>query len=131
MPSIMIEVRQHYTVDTELEIMEAVHKACRDAFKILPYDRNIRFIEHEPQRFQCPPDKDKPEFYTLITIDAFIGRSLDAKRKLYENIVNNLAPLGIPKNHVKIILREIPAENFGIRGGKAACNIDLGFNINV
>ncbi|WP_111859101.1 tautomerase family protein [Acinetobacter sp. CFCC 10889] len=131
MPSIMIEVRKHYTPDTELEIMEAVHKAFRDAFKILPHDRNIRFVEHEPQSFQCPPDREKPEFYTLITIDAFVGRSLDAKRNLYQNIVNNLAPIGIPKDHVKIILRELSAENFGVRGGQAAYDIDLGFNINV
>ena len=29
MPSIMIEVRQHYTPDTELEIMEAVHNGWK------------------------------------------------------------------------------------------------------
>ncbi|MFJ1521863.1 tautomerase family protein [Acinetobacter sp. ABJ_C1_1] len=131
MPSVLIEVRQQYDIDVEIRIMEGVHAALRDAFQILPHDRNVRLIVHEPHRFQCPPNKEKPEFYTLISIDGFAGRSLDAKRKLYKNIVNNLEPLGIPIDHVKIMLREITAENFGIRGGQAACDVDLGYKIDV
>jgi hypothetical protein len=56
---------------------------------------------------------------------------LDAKRRLYAGIVDNLEPLGIPRNHVKILLREIPAENWGIRGGQAGCDVELGFKIDV
>ncbi|MFI8011880.1 tautomerase family protein [Acinetobacter sp. ABJ_C4_1] len=131
MPSVLIEVRQQYDIEVEIRIMEGVHAALRDAFQILPHDRNVRLIVHEPHRFQCPPNKEKPEFYTLISIDGFAGRSLDAKRKLYKNIVNNLETLGIPIDHVKIMLREITAENFGIRGGQAACDVDLGYKIDV
>ncbi|CAM4248589.1 tautomerase family protein [Acinetobacter dispersus] len=131
MPSVLIEVRQQYTIDVELEIMEAVHAALRGAFKIMPSDRNVRLIVHEPHRFQCPPEKEKPECYTLISIDAFLGRSLDAKRQLYKLIVANLEPMGIPKDHIKIMLRELPSENFGIRGGQAACDVNVGFKIDV
>jgi phenylpyruvate tautomerase PptA (4-oxalocrotonate tautomerase family) len=131
MPSAIIEVRQQYSRETEAGIMEDVHAALRDAFKILPGDRNVRLLVHEPHRFQCPPDREKPEFYTHISIDCFAGRSLDAKRKLYQAIVNNLSRFGIPPNHVKILLREITAENWGIRGGRAACDVDLGFEVNV
>lgn len=111
--------------------MEAVHSSLREAFKILPGDRNVRLLVHEPHRFQCPPGCEMPEFYTHISVDCFAGRSLDAKRKLYSSIVKNLAVYGIPENHVKIMLREITAENWGIRGGKAGCDVDLGFEINV
>ncbi|QHH97407.1 tautomerase family protein [Acinetobacter dispersus] len=131
MPSVLIEVRQQYTIDVELGIMEAVHAALRGAFKIMPSDRNVRLIVHEPHRFQCPPEKEKPECYTLISIDAFLGRSLDAKRQLYKLIVANLEPMGIPKDHIKIMLRELPSENFGIRGGQAACDVNVGFKIDV
>lgn len=131
MPSILIEVRKTYTPREETAIMESVHKALRDAFKILPHDKNVRFIAHEPHRFLCPPDREKPEYYTHISIDAFAGRSLEAKRLLYKNIVENLEPMGIPKNHVKIVLREIPRENWGIRGGKAGCDVTLGYEIKV
>ena len=58
-------------------------------------------------------------------------RSLDAKRNLYMAIVKNLEPFGIPKNHVKILLREIPKENWGIRGGQAGCDVELGFKVDV
>lgn len=131
MPSVLIEVRQQYTPEIESEIMEAVHAALREAFKILPGDRNVRLLVHEPHRFQCPPDREKPEYYTHISIDCFAGRSLEAKRKLYKSIVNNLSQFDIPANHVKIMLREITAENWGVRGGQAACDVDLGFEVKV
>jgi len=111
--------------------MEAVHSALRESFKILPGDRNVRFLAHEPHRFECPPDREKPECYTHISIDCFASRSIDAKRVLYRTIVKNLEPWGIPNNHVKIMLREITAENWGIRGGQAACDVELGFKVNV
>lgn len=82
MPSVLIEVRQKYSREREIALMEAVHAALREAFKILPTDRNVRLVVHEPHRFACPPGREKPEFYTHISIDAFAGRSLDAKRSL-------------------------------------------------
>ncbi len=111
--------------------MEAVHCAIRDSFRIKSGDRNVRLIAHEPHRFECPPDCQQPEFYTHISIDCFAGRSLEARRNLYSAIVNNLKEFGIPPDHVKILLREITPENWGIRGGRAACDVDLGFRIDV
>lgn len=131
MPSILIETRKQYPPEQEAALMEAVHAALRESFKILPHDRNVRLIVHEPHRFACPPDREKPEFYTHISIDAFAGRSLDAKRNLYKTIVKNLEPFGIPKDHIKILLREIEKENWGIRGGQAGCDVELGFNVDV
>lgn len=131
MPSILIEVRKHYTEEQEVALIEAVHAALRHAFKILPGDRNVRLVVHAPHRFACPPAKEKPDVYTHISIDAFAGRSLDAKRLLYRSVVDNLAALGIPKDHVKIVLRELPKENWGIRGGQAGCDVDLGFEVEV
>jgi len=131
MPSVLIEVRQSYPREVEVALMEAVHAALREAFKILPGDRNVRLIAHEPHRFACPPDRENPERYTHISIDAIAGRSLEAKRKLYKTIVANLEVLGIPRSHVKILLREIPKENWGIRGGQAGCDVDLGFKVEI
>lgn len=66
-----------------------------------------------------------------MTIDCFVGRSISAKRNLYREIVNRLDRFGVPKDHVTIVLRESPAENWGIGGGQAASDIDLGFDVNV
>ena len=131
MPSVLIEVRKRYPQEEEVALMEAVHAALREAFRILSHDKNVRLIVHEPHRFACPPDREKPELYTHISIDAFAGRSLNAKRNLYMSIVKNLEPFGIPKNHIKILLREIPKENWGIRGGQAGCDVELGFKVDV
>ena len=131
MPSVLIEVRQQYPADIEKGIMDAVHSALRECFKILPGDRNIRFLAHQPQHFECPPDREQPQYYTHISIDCFTGRSIEAKRALYQTIVKNLEAFDIPNDHVKILLREITPDNWGIRGGLAACDIDLGYDLNV
>ena len=131
MPSVLIETRRETSTEHEEALMEAVHMALREAFKIKSDDKNVRLIAHEPHRFMCPPGKTNPELYTHISIDALAGRSLDVKRNLYQAIVKNLEPLGIPKDHVKVLLRDVPTSNWGIRGGQAACDIDLGFKIDV
>jgi phenylpyruvate tautomerase PptA (4-oxalocrotonate tautomerase family) len=131
MPSVLIEVRRTHTPEQETALMEAVHAALVSAFRILPSDRNVRLMVHEPHRFACPPHLAQPELYTHVSIDAFAGRSLEAKRALYRAVVENLGARGIPKDHVKILLRELPRENWGIRGGQAAIDIELGFKIDV
>jgi phenylpyruvate tautomerase PptA (4-oxalocrotonate tautomerase family) len=131
MPSVLIEVRRAYSQEQEIALIEAVHAALREAFRILPHDRHVRLVVHEPHRFACPPGRAQPDLYTHISIDAFAGRSLQAKRNLYVAIVTNLERMSIPRDHVKILLREIPPENWGIRGGQAACDVELGFKVDV
>ena len=130
MPSVLIEVRRKYSQQEEVAIMEAVHKSLREAFKIPADDRMIRFVSHEPHRFICPPDRRQPERYTHITIDAFPGRSINAKRELYQCVVDNLEPLGIPHDHVTVIVHEVARENWGHRG-MAGSDIEVGFKIEV
>lgn len=131
MPSVLIEVRRRYAQEQETAILEAVHAGLIEAFQIPAHDRDLRLVVHEPHRYPCPPNLAQPEYYTLVSIDAFAGRSLDAKRRLYRAIVDRLAPCGIPRDHVKILLREIPVENWGVRGGQAACDVELGFRVEV
>lgn len=129
MPTVTIEVRRHYAAQEESQIIDAVHAAMMTGIKTPEWDKTIRFIEHPPHRFTGPPDRS--DRYTLITFDMFSGRSLDAKRRLYAAIVENLAPLGIPPSEVLINLREHPPENWGVQGGKPANEVDIGFEIKV
>lgn len=131
MPSTIIEVRRAYTAEQEVQIIEAVQAALIESFKIPDGDRCIRLVTHEPHRFIFPPGRNQPELYTLVTVSAFSGRSLEAKRNLYQAIVRRLAELGIPPDHVKIMLNEIPRENWGLAGGKPASEVDLGFKVEV
>jgi phenylpyruvate tautomerase PptA (4-oxalocrotonate tautomerase family) len=129
MPNVTIEVRKRYAKEQEEAIIDAVHQALMEAIKIPEWDRTIRLIVHEPHRFATPPQKD--DRYTLVEVDLFSGRSLDAKKALYRAIVNNLGRLGIPTDHIKVLLRESAAENWGVRGGVPASEVDLGFKVDV
>ena len=131
MPHALIEVRRHYRESEEVSIIEAVHGALVAAFRIPPNDKHVRLVVHEPHRFAHPPNLAQPELLTAVSIDCFSGRSVQAKRNLYREITDRLERLGIPRDHVSITVREHPAENWGIRGGQAACDVDLGFNVNV
>src|SRR5579872_6730641 len=124
MPFASIEIRKKYPMETEIALIEAVHSAISEAFK-KPDDINVRLFVHEPHRFPAPPNKTSPELYTNISIDCIAGRTLDTKRNLYRLIVQNVEALGIPKDHVKILIRENSRENWGIRGGQAACDVEF------
>jgi len=129
MPTVTIEVRHSYSTEQELAIIDAVHQAMMIGIKTPDWDKNIRFISHLPHRFTSPPDKS--ERYTLISFDMFAGRSIEAKRRLYKELVNRLTPLGIPANDILIVLREHPRENWGIQGGQCAADIHIPFTIEV
>ena len=131
MPSALIEVRRPYTEREGQALINAIHDSLIAAFRIPPEDRTVRLVVHEPHRFACSPRLRQPELFTLVSIDCFAGRSLEAKRNLYTEIVDRVNILGIPRDHVTITLREIEAENWGIRGGRAAVDVDLGFDVNV
>jgi len=129
MPLVKIETRKSWNVSQKRGIMEAIHAAMREALKIPENDRDIRFHEYHPEDFQV--SSDKTEKYILVEISMFTGRTLQAKKELYQNIVANLDKLGIPARDVFIVLHEIPLENWGIRGGIPASEVDLGFKVDV
>jgi len=65
-------------------------------------------------------------------VSLFAGRSVETKRNLYKLITTTLQEqLTIGKEEVFILLNEQPKENWGIRGGVAACDIDLGFKVDI
>ncbi|MGB8399266.1 tautomerase family protein [Bradyrhizobium sp.] len=128
MPNTLIATRAGWITDPKT-IIDAVQSALREALKIPEADRTLRLIEHPVSHFAVPPGRG--EKYTLIEVTMFSGRSMDAKRRPYQTIVRNLATLGVPPFDIKITLIETPPENWGLRGGMPASEIDLGFKIDV
>ena len=128
MPNTLIATRAGWITDPGA-VIDAVQSARREALKIPEGDRTLRLIEHPPSHFAVPPGRG--EKFTLIEVTMFSGRSMGAKRTLYQAIVRNLAALDVPPLDIKIALMEIPPENWGIRGGMPASEIDLGFKIDV
>lgn len=130
MPLVKIEIRKGYSPEYKKAILDGVHQALVDALGIPDSDRFQRIYELDKEDFECPPDRTRA--VTMIQITMFPGRSFDAKKKLYQNIVHNLGENpGIDGNDILIILLEPPMENWGIRGGKPASEVDLGFKIDV
>lgn len=114
---------------TEQKIIEAVQSALLSALKIPEYDRDVVLDISDAAARIVPTGRS--EHYTRIEVVMFSGRSLEAKRALYKGLVTNLSGLGVPATEIKIILLEVPAENWGLRGGYPASEIDLGFKVDV
>ncbi|MFM2120374.1 MAG: hypothetical protein RL722_1842 [Pseudomonadota bacterium] len=129
MPFAKIEVRRPRPEAEVQALMQAVYEAQREALKVPEDDRQIRYVEHRPEHFAVPPGKT--ENYTYVEILLFPGRSLEAKRALYQGIVRRFGALGIAPGDVFIVLHEPPLDNWGIRGGIPASEVDLGYTLDV
>ncbi|WP_321421646.1 tautomerase family protein [uncultured Methanobacterium sp.] len=129
-PLVKIEIRKGFSSEYKKAILNGVHQALVDALSIPDSNRFQRIYELDKEDFECPPDRSQA--VTMIQITMFPGRSFDAKKKLYQDIVHNLGENpGIDGNDIMIILLEPPMENWGIRGGQPASEVDFGFKIDV
>ena len=129
MPDVLAEVREGWVGSRGPLLLAAIHGAIVETLRTPQDDHVLRLVEHPPQHFAIPGSAG--ERYTHIEITLFAGRSLEARRALYQAIARNLEPFGVPPHDVKIILIEVSAESVGLRGGRAACDLDLGYEIGV
>ena len=129
MPLVNISLRKGRSTSDKKALSDAVHEALVETFQIPEGDRNHRFFELTEDDFEIP--EDKTEHYTIIELTVFPGRSIEAKRHLYQAIVTKLKVIGIHPTDVIIVLQEPPLENWGIRGGFPANEIDIGFKVDV
>ena len=129
MPLVKIEITAGKSAAYKKAMLDGIHNALVEAIKIPDNDRRQRLYELDEQHFERSGRTDQ---YMIIEITMFKGRSFEAKKALYAAIVRNLeADPGIPGGEVSIVIHEPPLENWGIRGGKPASELDLGFNIKV
>ena len=131
MPSATIEVRRTYSATEETALLLAVHDCIVDAFRVSPVHRNVTLVVHAPHRFLGRTDCPDPDRLTNISLFVLPGRSLAAKRRLYALLVQRLSDFGIPPACVLVRLHELPAENFGVRGGLPVCDVELGYRLDV
>ncbi|MEW6726592.1 MAG: tautomerase family protein [Bacillota bacterium] len=130
MPLVRIEMRAGKPAAYKKAVLDGVHEALVQAIKIPDHDRNQRLYELDADHFEISPTKS--ENAVIIEIVMFKGRSAEAKKRLFQAVVANLGKNpGIDGNDIIIVLHEPPLENWGIRGGKPADEVDLGFDIKV
>ena len=129
MPLVRIDVLKGRPAAEKKQLLDAVHDALVEAFGIPEDDRTQRLIEHDPENFEI--EAGRSEQYTLVEITAVPGRSRAAKRALYAAIVRNLETIGTPENDVLVVIHEPPMQNWGIRGGRSADEVELGYRLDV
>ena len=129
MPLVRLSLYEGKTIDEKNKIIGLIHKSMMDSLKIPENDKNFRIIEYKKENFIIP--KNKSENYILIEISMFKGRTLDAKRLLYKYIVENLKKIGFNPSDIFIVLHEEDMDNWGIRGGYPASEVNLGFKVDV
>lgn len=130
MPLVKIEILKGKSPEYKKALLDGVHKALVDCFKIPDYDRNQRLYELDRENFEF--SSNKTENFVLIELTVFKGRSYEAKKSLYKAIVDNLEKaLGIKRTDVLIVIHEPPLENWGVAGGVPASEVDLGFKVDV
>lgn len=130
MPLVKVEMMEGRSREYKQAILDGIHNALVEAFKIPDDDRIQRLYELSRENFEIAGFKT--DQFVLIEMTVFEGRSLDAKRALYAAIVRNLADNpGIAGNDITIVLKEVPLDNWGIRGGKPGSEVNLGFEIKV
>lgn len=130
MPVVKISILEGKNREYKRALLNGVHSALVDSFQIPNHDRLQQLFELDKDHFEV--SEGKSDQFVLVEIISFKGRSLDAKRKLYAAIVRNYgeAP-GISGDDILIIIHEPPMENWCLRGGKPANEVDLGFKVAV
>jgi hypothetical protein len=129
MPNVLVETRGGWLGAKRAAFLDAIKAATSEALRAPAHSLVLRLVEHPMECFSIPPET--AEQYTHIVIVMFAGRSLLAKRALYQAIVRHLEPFGVPPGDVRIILQEVPRENVGMHGGKAAVDLELGYEVSV
>ena len=129
MPDVLVEMRGDWLKQRKAEFIEAIEDGIVTALQTPKDDKLLRLIEHLPENFSIP--RWAGERFTHIEITMFRGRSIDVKRALYRTIVKNLESFEIPPNDIKIILIEVLPSEVGMRGGKAACDLEIGYEISI
>ncbi|MGA9637111.1 tautomerase family protein [Flavobacterium sp.] len=100
-----------------------------EAFQYPKEKRAHRFIYIDEDSFFYFEGRTKK--HTLIEISSFEGRSIEAKKKLYQLIFEKFQKqLQIAAMDVEITIFETPMHNWGIRG-KSGDELALNYKVNI
>lgn len=129
MPLVTVTMIKGKSKELRKSILDVVHSSLVISFKIPDHDRNQRIIEIDQDNYEFPSGKSNN--YMTVEMTVFPGRSIEAKRRLYKEIVTGLKALSVPRDDILIVLNEPPLQNWGIRGGYPANEVDIGFKLDL
>jgi phenylpyruvate tautomerase PptA (4-oxalocrotonate tautomerase family) len=128
MPDVLVEIQKGWIEGRECEFLDSIQAALIEALHVPEDDKVLRLVAHAPGCFAVPRASRR---FTHIEITMFEGRTLETKRALYQAITRSLEAYGVPPTDIKIILHEVNKANVGMRGGQAACDIDIGYEVAI
>jgi Uncharacterized protein, 4-oxalocrotonate tautomerase homolog len=129
MPLVKVEILEGKSKEYKSAILEGIHQALVDSIKIPDHDRRQRLYELSPDCFEHNGWSDN---YTIVEVTMFKGRSAEAKKAFFRKVVENLASNpGISGIDITIVINDPGLENWGVRGGIPASEIDFGNSLNV
>jgi phenylpyruvate tautomerase PptA (4-oxalocrotonate tautomerase family) len=127
MPLVHVHLRAGRPAAEKKAILDGIHAALVDAFRIPERDRNQLVHEYADGDLEARHGAGA----VFVELVVFPGRTPDAKRKLYAGIAANLARAGVDPQRTLVVVHEPPLANWGIRGGQAATDVELGFALDV
>ena len=128
MPSSRLETNAGWINGRYAEIVAAVQRALIEGIRIPDTDRCIRILEYPEGTFFAPPGRGP--CYSVLEICMFAGRSIEAKTRLYAALQRELGAFGLAEGDLKIVVHDVPFENWGLRG-KPADPATLTFKVDV
>src|SRR3954469_10870672 len=93
MPLVRLSRRTGRPAAENKGLLDAVHAALVEAFKIPERDRHQQLLQLDADGFEIP--EGRSEAFTLVEITAFPGRSPAAKRALYQAIARRCHEVGV------------------------------------
>lgn len=129
MPYVRIETRQGWLEGRSEELFDGIDQALVDVLGVPPGDSLLRLHCHATEMIRLPLGCD-PRF-VLLEVALFPGRSLATKRALYRALTDAVVVLGVSPDAVTVMLNEVALDNWGIRNGQVASNVNFDFPIKI
>ena len=129
MPLVRITRRSGRPAVENQALLDAIHDALVEAFKIPQGDRCQQLVQLAPEHFELP--EGRTAAFTLIEITAFPGRSVEAKRALYRSMARRFEAAGLSSNDLFIVIHELPLENWSARNGASSLDAKPAFKLDV
>ena len=111
------------------KLSAVLHECVMEAFQYPKEKKAHRFIYIDADSYFY--FETRTPMHTIIEINLFEGRSIEAKKKLYRLLFERFEKeLGISNMDLEITLFESPKYNWGIRG-KSGDELDLNYKVEV
>jgi phenylpyruvate tautomerase PptA (4-oxalocrotonate tautomerase family) len=120
----LTRISANFSIPNKTSLVNDVQNTLVNVLKIPAYDRLIIVDENQKGFFQPLNTAGK---YVLVELSMFRGRTKETKQALYKSLVDVLEKHGIGKNNVRIVIYDVPKDNWGIRGGQMASEVEMGF----